>query len=148
MNELPRQVAATAPGTKVTVKVLRQGKEKTFTLTITELKDERPPKATGEEAEDKSPLGLMVKDLNQNLAQRLRLKETKGVVVLQVESGSAAADAGFRPGDLIEEVNGKNVTSVKDYQQIIGQLKKGSVARFYVKRQGRKLYLTLEIPQG
>ena len=146
MIELPRLVAGTAPGTKATVKVLRHGKEKTFTLTITELKEERPTKARGEEGGEVSPLGLMVRDLNQNLAQRLRLKDTKGVVVLQVESGSAAADAGFRPGDLIEEINGKAVGSVKDYQKIVGKLKKNSVARFYIKRQGRRLYLTLEVP--
>jgi serine protease Do len=148
MNELPRLVAETAPGTKATVKVLRQGKEKTFNLTITELKEERSAKAGAEGGEASSPLGLMVKDLDQNLAQRLRLKETKGVVVLQVESGSAAADAGFRPGDLIEEINGQTVGSVKDYQKIVGQQKKGSVVRFYIKRQGRKLYLTVEIPKS
>ncbi|MFZ5453494.1 MAG: DegQ family serine endoprotease [Thermodesulfobacteriota bacterium] len=148
MNELPRLVAQTAPGTKATVKVLRQGKEKTFTLTITELKDERQAKGGGEEGEQSSPLGLTVKDLDANLAQRLRLKETKGVVVMQVEPGSAAADAGFRLGDLIEEINGQTVGSVKDYQKIVSRLKKGTVARFYLKRQNRKLYLTLEIPQG
>jgi len=148
MNELPRMVAETAPGTTVTLKVLRQGKEKTFKLTITELKEEKQAKAAGEEGEESSPLGLAVRDLDQNLAQRLRLKETRGVVVIQVESGSAAADAGFRPGDLIEEINGQTVGSLKDYQKAIGQLKKGTVARFYVKRQGRKQYLTVEIPQG
>ncbi len=148
MNELPRMVAETAPGTQATVKVLRQGKEKTFKLTITELKDERPAKAAGPGEEDHSPLGLTVKDLDANLAQRLQLKETKGVVVMQVESGSAAADAGFRPGDLIEEINGQAVGSAKDYLKIVTQLKKGAVARFYVKRQGKKLYLTVEIPQS
>jgi len=147
MNELPRMVAETAPGTAVTLKALRQGKEKTFNLTITELQEEKQAKAP-EEGEESSPLGLVVKELDQNLAQRLRLKETRGVVVTQVESGSAAADAGFRPGDLIEEVNGELVGGMKDYQKIIGQLKKGSVARFYVKRQGRKQYLTVEIPQA
>jgi len=147
MNELPRMVAETAPGTQATVKVLRQGKEKTFKLTITELKDERPIKAAGGE-EEGSPLGLTVKDLDANLAQRLQLKETKGLVVMQVESGSAAADAGFRPGDLIEEINGQKVSSVKDYLKIVTQLKKGTVARFYIKRQGKNLYLTVEIPQS
>jgi serine protease Do len=148
MNELPRMVAETAPGTQATVKVLRQGKEKTFKLTITELKDERPARAPGGGEEDHSPLGLTVKDLDANLAQRLQLKETKGVVVMQVESGSAAADAGFRPGDLIEEINGQKVSSAKDYLKMVGQLKKGTVARFYIKRQGKNLYLTVEIPQS
>ena len=111
------------------------------------LKDERPAKPAGGE-EEGSPLGLTVKDLDANLAQRLQLKETKGVAVMQVESGSAAADAGFRPGDLIEEINGQKVSSVKDYLKIVTQLKKGTVARFYIKRQGKNLYLTVEIPQS
>jgi serine protease Do len=148
MNELPRLVAETAPGTAVTLKVLRQGKEKTFNLTITELKEERQAKAAGGEEEESSPLGLVVKNLDQALAQRLRLKETKGVVVMQVESGSPAADAGFRPGDLIEEINGQAVGNLKDYQKILKQLKTGAVARFYIKRAGQRQYLTVDIPKG
>jgi serine protease Do len=148
MNELPRLVAQTAPGTAVTLKVLRKGKEKSFKLTITELKEERQAKPAGGEGEESHPLGLTVKNLDQNLAQRLRLKETRGVVVMQVESGSPAADAGFRPGDLIEEINGQAVGHMKDYQKIIGQLKKGTVARFYIKRQGHQQYLTMEIPKS
>ncbi len=147
MNELPRLVAETAPGTAVTLKVLRQGKEQTFKLTITELKEEKQAKGPGGEEGQSSPLGLVVKNLDQNLAQRLRLKESKGVVVMQVEAGSPAADAGFHPGDLIEEINGQAVTNMKDYQKAVGQLKKGSVARFYVKRGGRQQYMTVEIPK-
>jgi serine protease Do len=91
---------------------------------------------------------LVVKNLDQALAQRLRLKETKGVVVMQVESGSPAADAGFRPGDLIEEINGQAVGNLKDYQKILKQLKTGAVARFYIKRAGQRQYLTVDIPKG
>jgi serine protease Do len=146
MNELPRMVADTAPGTQVTVKVLRDGKEKTFKLAVTELAEERQPQAPAEGGEE-NPLGLRVRNMDSNLAQRFRLKDTKGVVVVQVDDGSAAADAGFRPGDLIVEVNGHHVEKVKDYQEIMGKLKKGSYARFLVKRQGKTLYLSVEIPQ-
>jgi len=146
MNELPRLVADTAPGTQVTVKVLREGKEKTFKLTVTELTEERQAQAPAEGKEE-NPLGLRVRTLDSSLAQRFRLKETKGVVVVLVDDGSAAADAGFRPGDLVLEVNGHAVDKVKDYQEIMGKLKKGSYARFLVKRQGKTMYLSLEIPQ-
>lgn len=147
MNELPRLVAGTPPGTTSTLKVLRSGKEKTFKLTVTELKEERQAQATAEEGEE-NPLGLVAKDLDQTLTQRFRLKETRGVVVVQVEPGSAAADAGLRPGDLLLEVNGQQVDTLKDYQGIMGKVKKGAFARLLIKRQGRTQYLSVEIPQS
>jgi serine protease Do len=146
MNELPRQVAETPPGSAATVKVLREGKEKTFKVNVTELTEEKQAQAAPEESEE-SPLGLVVRELDANLAKRFRLKETQGVLVLQVEQGSAAADAGLRPGDLILEINGLSVQSLKDYQKIIKEVKKGTFARFLVKRQGRTIYSTVEIPQ-
>jgi serine protease Do len=87
-----------------------------------------------------------VKDLNSSLAQRYRLKETKGVVVVQVDQGSPAMEAGLRPGDLILEVNGKAVEKVKDYQEIMGKLKSGGLARLQVKSRTHTGYLVLEIP--
>lgn len=147
MNDLPRLVADTPPGTPATLKVLRNGKEKTFKVKVTELKEERQAKAASEEGEE-NPLGLVVKDLDQNLAQRFRLKETRGVVVVQVETGSAAAEAGLRGGDLVLEINGQAVETVKDYQEIMGKVKKDPYARFLIKRQERTQYLSVEIPQG
>jgi serine protease Do len=145
MNELPRMVADAPPGTPATVKVLREGKEKTFKLTVTELTEEKQARAATEEGEE-SPLGLVVKSLDQTLAQRFRLRETQGVVVVQVEQGSAAAEAGLRPGDLLLEIDGQAVENLKAYQGIMGKLKKGSHTRFLIKRQGRTTYLTVEIP--
>jgi serine protease Do len=147
MNELPRLVADTKPGTQATLKVLREGKEKSFTLIVTELTEEKQavaPKEGGEE----SVLGLVVRNLDQTLAQRFRLKETKGAVVVQVVQGSPAADAGLRPGDLILEINGQAVESLNDYQTLMEKVKKGTYVRFLLKRQGRTLYLTMEIPKA
>jgi serine protease Do len=145
MNELPRLVAATAPGTKATVKVLREGKEKSLSVTVTELKEERQARAP-QEMEEESPLGLAVAELDQNLAQRFGLKEKSGVVVTQVEGGSAAADAGLRSGDVILEIGGTPVRNLKEYRAVLAKLPKGSHARFLIRRGGHTLYLTVEIP--
>jgi serine protease Do len=147
MNELPRMVADTAPGSKATLKVLREGKEKTLNLTIVELTDERQAQAKEEGAAEKTPLGLEVQNLTPALAQQFRLRDNKGVVVVQVESGSPAADANIRPGDLILEVNGAVIATVKEYREAVAKVKKDSIARFLVKRAGRTLYLTVEIPK-
>jgi serine protease Do len=147
MNELPRLVADTAPGSKATVKILRHGKEMTLHLTIVELTEARQAKVQEGPAGERTPLGLAVENLNPTLAQQFRLRDHKGVVVIQVESGSPAADAGLRPGDIILEVDGTVVSTVKEYQQAMAKLKKGAVGRLLIKRMGRTLYLTIEIPK-
>ena len=147
MNELPRMVADTAPGSKATIKVLREGKEKTLSLTIVELSDEQQAQAKEEGAAEKTPLGLEVQNLNPALAQQFRLRDTQGVVVVQVEPGTPAADANIRPGDLILEVNGAVINTAKEYREAVDKVKKDSVARFLVKRMGRTLYLTVENPK-
>ncbi len=146
MNELPRLVAATPPGTKATVKILRDGKERTLSMTVTELKDE-PTTAAGPEGEEDNLAGLTVDDLDANLARRLNLRETKGVVVTRVAPGTPAAEAGLRPGDLILEVNGQNVATTGDFQRLLGKVEKGSFARLLIKRQGHTLFITLEVPK-
>ncbi len=147
MNELPRMVASIAPGAKATLKVLRNGKEKTLNLTIVELTDERQAQAKEEGKAEKTPLGLEVQNLTPALAQQFRLRDNKGVVVVQVESGTPAAEANIRPGDLILEVNGVVVGTVKEYREAVAKVKKDSVARFLIKRAGRTLYLTVENPK-
>ena len=147
MNDLPRLVADTAPGAKATVKVLREGKEKTLNLTIAELTDEKQAPAKEEAGGEKTPLGLEVQNLDPNLAQQFRLRDNKGVVVVQVEPGSPAAEAGLRAGDLILEVDGTVISTVKEYSTVVGKLKKDTVARLLIKRMGRTIYLTVEIPK-
>ena len=116
MNDLPRLVADTAPGTKATVKILREGKEKDLTVTITELKEEKQTTQAKEEgAGEEAPLGLVVKNIDPNLAKRFRLRDTKGALVVGVEQGSVAADAGIRPGDLLLEVDGQVISTAKDF---------------------------------
>jgi serine protease Do len=148
MNELPRLVAATPPGTKTTIKVLRNGKELTLPITVTELKEENLGKEAGEQGNEENSIGLVVEDLDSRLARRFDLgRETKGVVVIEVAPGSAASDAGFRQGDIIMEFNGKAVSDTASFQKMLNAQPKKSYVRFLVKREGRTLILALEIPE-
>jgi serine protease Do len=148
MNELPRLVAATPPGTKATIKVLRNGKEITLPITVTELKEESFGKEAGEQKNEENAIGLVVEDLDSRLARRYDLGgDAKGVIVVGVMPGSSAADAGFRPGDIILEFNGKTVHDTKTFKKMIAAAPKKSYARFLVKREGRTLILALEMPE-
>ncbi len=149
MHELPRLVAGTPPGKTATVKVLRNGKEKDFSVTITEMKPEMMSQS-GEQEEgesEKSSLGMTVQELTPLLARNLQLKQTSGVVVVQVEQGTPAGDAGIHPGDVIEEVNGFPVKNMKDYNSQLANQKPGSSLRFLVKRQGKTMYVVVEVPE-
>ena len=147
MNELPRLVAATPPGTKTTVKVLRDGKEKTFPIAVTELKEERFGKESAEQPNQENSIGVMVEDLDARMARRFDLKEAKGVVVVEVVPGSAASDAGIRRGDIIMEINGKAIPDVKTFQKVLAEQPKKSFARFLVKREGRNIIVAVEVPE-
>jgi serine protease Do len=147
MNELPRLVAATPPGTKSTIKVLRDGKEKTLPITVTELKEEAFGKEAGEQANEENTIGLVVEDLDSRLARRFDLREAKGVIVVGVIPGSAASEAGFRQGDVVLEMNGKAVPDAKTFQKMLAGLPKKSYARFLVQREDRTIILALEMPE-
>ncbi len=148
MNDLPRLVADTAPGTKASVKVLRDGKEKSFNVTVSELTEERQASEAKEEGGgENNPLGLMVKNITPELARHFHLRDTKGVLVDGVEQGSAAADAGIQPGDIVMEIDNQAINTVKEFQTAVGRLKKESFARLLIKRQGRTQYVTLQVPK-
>lgn len=140
MNELPKTVAATPVGKAVEVVVLREGKQVTLKLKVGELKDE-PVAPTIEKA--KFELGMSTQEITPEVARQLRLGETGGVIVAQIEPGSVADEAGIRRGDIIREVNGQSIRKLNDYQAALSKVKKGGVIRLLVKRGERNLYITL-----
>jgi len=107
-HELPPIVASTAPGKKVEVRLVREGKEVTLTVVIAEMEGE-PGKPAGKSDLSKD-LGLTVQDITPEIAQHLDLQNAKGVVVTGVGDGSPAEDAGFQTGDIIRAVIRKNQT--------------------------------------
>ncbi len=87
-----------------------------------------------------------MRPLTREDATRMRLDSTDGVVVIKVENGKNAADAGIRVGDVIIAANGEPVSDVDTLTTIInGQGKKRGAVMFYIIRQGQKLFKTVEI---
>jgi serine protease Do len=138
-GDLPTQVARVAPGTTVQVKVLRDGKETTLPLTVGEMKDDEVVASLKE-----GDLGLSVQPVTPELARRMELDHSEGVVVASVQRGSAAADAGLRPGDLITQINRRAVKSVADYNREIAANEKDKSILFLVRRGQSSLFLALK----
>jgi serine protease Do len=111
-KELPRMLASTPVGEKVTIKLLRNGSINERMVKVGEMEEEK-----AELAEDSSrkSLGLTVQDVTPEIAQELGLEKEDGVVVTGVEPGSPASDAGIQTGDVIRSVNQKPVRDVADF---------------------------------
>lgn len=142
-SELPYLVAMTQVNREVSVDVLRKGERKSFLVKLGELKDDKRSEIQVEgEAQD---LGLTVRDITPELARRLGVSETSGVVVVEVEPGSAGAEAGVRQGDLILELDQNPVKTVDDYHDKVSQYKKDDTILLLLKRGGTTLFVTVEV---
>jgi serine protease Do len=142
MSELPYIVASTPVGKSVTVEVIRKGDRKTFQVKIGELKEE---KQAGVVSKAKPQLGMSVEEITPELAKNFGLTETTGVVVVQVEEGTPAAEAGLRAGDVILEIDQDPVENIRRFNQKMETYEKGDTILFLVKRQGATLFLTLKV---
>ncbi len=140
-NDLPRLVASTKPGTEVEVKVLREGKTKTFKIKLGELPAEEQ---VTEAASGGGELGLQLQEITPELARAHGLSSDKGLIVTDVDPSGLAAESGLRRGDIIVEVNQKPVHTVQEFQRIVAATKKGQMILFLVKRNEGSLFVALE----
>ncbi len=134
------QVAATPVGETVNMKVIRDGKEKTLRVTIEEYPEEL---SHAEEREGPSALGLRVVNVTDAQAQRFNLEATRGVVVIDIDVESSAAEAGVKVGDVILSVGKTEIDDVDDYRAATAALEKGKAAIFHIQRGERKLYIAV-----
>jgi len=141
-KDLPRIVAATPIGKEVAVTVIRDGKEIKLQAKIGEMEEE---KSAGLKTPGQPMLGVSVQNLTPQVARELGLKQTAGVVVSDIESGSPAEDAGIQPGDVIESVNRKPVKNVSEFVKEVGKAKKGDGLLLLVQRGENALFVGITL---
>ena len=126
-RELIDRVSQTKAGRRVPIEILRDGARQTLQVEI----GERPLEAEGEESGATDAWrGLRVAALSPEQLEQFNLPpETTGVLVVDVESGSLAEQAGLRPGDVINEINRVRIEGVSDYRNAIAQVKGNALAR-------------------
>jgi serine protease Do len=152
--DLRNRVASMAPGTEVTVDILRDGVSRTLTIQLTEApRDE----AAGSEGDDTQPgdagpaggqegkLGLELHTLTPEIAGQLKIDETRGVLVTAVASGSPAEEAGVAPNDVVVEVNKQAVTSVDQFRSALKRQASEGTVLLRVLRGNSYLFVVIEM---
>ncbi|MGH7392537.1 MAG: trypsin-like peptidase domain-containing protein [Candidatus Rokuibacteriota bacterium] len=132
-SDVARMVGLAKPGQERRLTVWRDRKE----VKIQTRLDQAP----GERA--RTRLGLDVRPVTSDVAEELGLKSPEGVVVADVQPGSAAAEAGVARGDVILEVDGKPVKTLADFERLTRETKAGAYA-MRLHRDGASLYVAVK----
>ena len=144
-NKLSRLIATHTPGATSKIEVVRDLKHITLDVPLTERR-ETAVIASIPQQEEKGGvrLGLEVQDLTAALAERFKLRESKGVLIVKVEPNSLAQAEGLREGDLIKEVNRREVSSVGEFTSAIARSRRGDTLLLRVLRENRAFYVVLK----
>jgi serine protease Do len=148
-RELARTIGGMAPGASVKLDVLHKNESKVVNLTLGQLPNNIEAKADNDNdnsrGTDVARLGLTVAPANSVAGAG-----KEGVVVTQVDPKSAAADRGFKEGDVILEVAGKTVSNAGDVREAINSAKddKKNSVLMRVKTGGMSRFIAVPIAKG
>jgi serine protease Do len=93
-------------------------------------------------------LGVGVMDLDADRAKALKLKDTRGTEVTQVNEGSSAAKAGIKVGDVIVEYNGRPVADTEELQRLVRETPLGTQVKIDLWRNGAPMTVMATIEEG
>ncbi|MFQ5442318.1 MAG: DegQ family serine endoprotease, partial [Thermodesulfobacteriota bacterium] len=145
LNDLPRVVAATPPGKKIKLKVIRDGREKTLFIKVAKKKEEGAVEKEKKESAPDEKLGIDIQPLTPEIADRLGIKESRGVYISYVKPGSPASKAGLRRGDMVKEINRKPVKNLSDYNAAIKEASGRKDILFLIRRGPNTIYVVLKV---
>lgn len=152
-------VAETPVGTSAKIKILRNGKVQHLTAKLIQRTEEAMASLSPDESEpemiepeelpkSQSFAGMLTQELTPKLARRYGYNDEKGVIVIDVEPDSPAADKNIQVGFLIKEIDYVTIENLRDYKKVIKELKESDekYALVYVKNSiGEVIYVTLKV---
>lgn len=151
-GHLRNMVSQTLINTTVKVKLYRDKKEIEVEVVIAELPKKLAEVSSQEEESEGNQghegsgalAGLVVRELTADFARRFGLDDSEqGVVVVKVETGSRIYEAGIRPGDVILQINQKNISSLEEYRKAASKLKAKERTLLLVRRKGQDLFVPI-----
>ena len=153
-DDLNREIGLLSAGTVVDIVVLRDGQERTLTVTLGERPSEEElatyegaaPESEDQEEDEEavSGFGITVGPITPIVARHLGLNSTDGVVIMDVAAGSRADRAGLAEGDVILEVDHQPIESVESWNAVISALDQDAQITLTVLRDGNLSFVTIE----
>ncbi|HTY08023.1 MAG TPA: trypsin-like peptidase domain-containing protein [Candidatus Edwardsbacteria bacterium] len=136
VSQFRQVVADTKVGAAVKIVLIRDKKQQTVSATLAEMPDETAAGGPAKSSE-KPWLGIkQVLAVTSDEARQAGIKDKDGVVIAEIEPGSAADDAGLRQGDIIKQIAGKDVKTVADYSAAVTKYRGSDTpAVFLIKRR-------------
>jgi serine protease Do len=148
VNAFRLQIAGFAPGTTVHLKIARSGQNVDIPVTLGEFNEKS--EVTGERGNipgrgEKGALsGVSVEALNSNIREQLQLPEgTAGVIITDIDEDSPASAAGLHSGDVIAQVNHRDVKTVADFNAAVKAGASRESTLLLVKRGGGTLFVVV-----
>ncbi|MBI2396405.1 MAG: DegQ family serine endoprotease [Xanthomonadales bacterium] len=143
-GDLPPVIGATAPGTRVHLGIVRDGKPLTVPLVIGELPGNlgagNVAPGSAQPPAQSDALGLVVRELNDD--ERAQSGIENGVLIEAV-TGTAARRVGLRAGDVVLMVGRKRVNTAAEFKAAAGAVAKGEAAMLLVRRGGVNSFIAL-----
>jgi len=147
-TDLRMKIADIQPGTKVEIKLVRDGQEKKVTAAIAELETGEKTRTAAETAAKN--IGITVSTLTPQIARRYGLQTSEGLLITDIENGSDAERKGLQPGDIIVQVNRQKITTASQWESIMRKVKSGDALLLLIRReqdgQSRDAIVTIRIP--
>lgn len=130
-TELKHVVADKKPGSKVELKVYRDGAYRMLKVKLGKLESEQPGVSTEDSSDE---IGLSYDTLTPEIAARYGIDADAGVIVLNVDPSSAAARAGLRAGDVISKIDGVLVSDRSGFREALREADLEAGVRLSVRR--------------
>lgn len=125
-NMFRSKIASMKPNDVVELDIIREGKEKTLTVTLGERTDDTVAAVRPEKAESmEEKLGFTVVELDANIIRQLKLESSsEGVIVNKIKESSNAHERGLRKGDVITSVKNQKVETTSEFYDELEKLEK------------------------
>lgn len=138
-SDLPHQIGRLSAGDKAELRIIRSGKAKTIKVKIGSLPDAGAQASAVPQKQEKTSdrTGMVV----QELTDRQRQQYGNGVLVAEVENGSAAARSGIIPGDIISQMGGKTIRSISDFNNAVKDLPENRSVAVRIVRRGQASFI-------